>query len=183
MPPTITARPGTDEYAPYYQTYIGKVPEQELLKLLSDQLEQTLALLAPVPETQGDATYAPGKWSIKEVAGHISDTERIMAYRLLRIARGDVTPLPGFEQDDYVRAAGFGSLALADLIADLRLVRASTLSLLRVLNEAALGRRGVANGSPVSARALAYIIAGHERHHADILRNQYRLGERAASSS
>ncbi len=183
MPPTITTKPATDEYAPYYRTYIGKLPEQELLKLLSDQLEQTCALLAAVPETQADSAYAPGKWSIKEVAGHIGDTERIMAYRLLRIARGDVTPLPGFEQDDYVRSARFGSLALADLIADFRLVRASTLSLLRVLDEAALGKRGVANGFLVSARALAYIIAGHERHHAEILRNQYRLGEKAASSS
>jgi len=128
-----------------------------------------------VDESDADATYAPGKWSIKEVAGHIVDTERIMAYRLLRIARGDSTPLPGFEQDDYVRDGNFASRTLANLIEEFRLVRAATLALLQGLDGEALVRRGLADGKPVSARALAYIIAGHERHHLDILQQRYGL--------
>ncbi|MCI0421226.1 MAG: DinB family protein [Acidobacteria bacterium] len=175
MSPTTISRPASDEYAEYYGTYISKVPAQDLLELLGSQIEETCALLRNVSESGADAAYAPGKWTIKEVAGHIADTERIMAYRLLRIARGDATPLPGFEQDDYVRAAGFQARTLASLTDEFRLARAATLSLLRGLDERALLRRGVANGSPVSARALAYIIAGHERHHVGILRNQYHL--------
>jgi DinB superfamily len=182
MPSAINAKPGKDEYASYYGTYIGKLPDRELLELLSVQLEETCALLRTVPDAQGKSAYAPGKWSVKEVAGHMIDTERIMAYRLLRVSRGDATPLPGFEQDDYVRSAGFNDRTLASLIEDLRLARASTLSLLRSLDETALQQRGVANGFPVSARALAYIIAGHERHHLEILRNKYHLAEQAASS-
>ncbi|MBM3801242.1 MAG: DinB family protein [Acidimicrobiia bacterium] len=172
---TTISRPGTDEYDLYYERYLSKVPHQDVLQLLRDQVEVTCALLANVDESDADATYAPGKWSIKEVAGHIVDTERIMAYRLLRIARGDSTPLPGFEQDDYVRDGNFASRTLANLIEEFRLVRAATLALLQGLDGEALVRRGLADGKPVSARALAYIIAGHERHHLDILQQRYGL--------
>jgi uncharacterized damage-inducible protein DinB len=175
MPSTTISRPGSDEYAPYYESYISKVPNQGLLQLLKDQVEQTCALLSQVPEADANAAYAPGKWTIKEVTGHIVDTERIMAYRLLRVARGDATPLPGFEQDDYVRDGGFQGRTLASLVEEFRLVRASTLALLQGLDDRALTRRGVANGNAVSARALAFIIAGHERHHMDILRERYQL--------
>ena len=175
MSSTAIARPGSDEYAPYYETYISKVPNQDLLQLLKDQIEVTCALLTNVPESGAEAAYAPGKWTIKEVAGHIVDTERIMAYRLLRVARGDTTPLPGFEQDDYVRGASFQSRTLASLIEEFRLARASTLALLQGLDGTTLTRRGVADGKTVSARALAYIIAGHERHHVGILRQKYQL--------
>ena len=174
LPPTIS-RPAKEEYAPYYETYISKVPDQDLHQLLASQIEVTCAMLSQVPESGADATYAPGKWTIKEVAGHIVDTERIMAYRLLRVARGDTTPLPGFEQDDYVRGASFQSRTLASLIEEFRLARASTVALLRGLDGAALMRRGVADGKTVSARALAYIIAGHERHHVGILQQRYHL--------
>ena len=117
--------------------------------------------------------YASGKWSIKEVVGHMCDTERIMAYRALRIARGDQTPLPGFEQDDYVRAAGFDSISMSDLTEEFRLIREATLPLLRGFDEQALERRGTANKVSISVLALAYIIAGHERHHVSILRSRY----------
>src|SRR5688572_30280246 len=113
MPSTTIARPGSDEYAPYYDTYISKVPNQDLVQLLKTQIEETCALLSKVPESGAHAAYAPGKWTIKEVAGHMVDTERIMAYRLLRVARGDTTPLPGFEQDDYIRDGGFHERTLA----------------------------------------------------------------------
>jgi uncharacterized damage-inducible protein DinB len=175
MPLTPIPRPGSDEYAPYYHTYVSKVPDQDLLQLLREQIEETCALLSKVPESGADATYGPGKWTIKEVTGHIVDTERIMAYRLLRVARGDTTPLPGFEQDDYVRGGEFQARTLASLIEEFRLARASTLALLQGLDEATLARRGVADGKSVSACALAYIIAGHERHHVGILRERYRL--------
>ena len=175
MSPTTISRPGSDEYAPYYETYISKVPDQDLHQLLASQIEVTCAMLSQVPESGADAAYAPGKWTIKEVAGHMVDTERIMAYRLLRVARGDTTPLPGFEQDDYVRGASFQSRTLASLIEEFRLARASTVALLRGLDGAALMRRGVADGKTVSARALAYIIAGHERHHVGILQQRYHL--------
>jgi len=175
MPLTSIARPGSDEYAPYYDTYVSKVPNQDLLQLLKMQIEETCALLSKVSESEADAAYAPGKWTIKEVAGHIVDTERIMAYRLLRVSRGDSTPLPGFEQDDYVKGGNFRSRTLASLIEEFRLARASTLALLRNLDGSTLTRRGIADGKPVSARALAYIIAGHERHHVGILNERYHL--------
>jgi len=172
---TTIARPGSDEYDPYFDTYISKVPEQDLHELLASQIEGTCAMLGKVPESEADCAYAPGKWTIKEVAGHIVDTERIMAYRLLRVARGDTTPLPGFEQDDYIRDGNFQERTLASLIKEFRLVRTSTCALLQGLNGAALARRGSANGKTVSARALAYIIAGHERHHVGILQQRYGL--------
>ena len=172
--PTIS-RPGRDEYSAYHETYISKVPNQNLLQLLEEQVEETCALLSRVSESEADAAYAVGKWTIKEVTGHLVDTERIMAYRLLRVARGDSTPLPGFEQDDYVKGANFRSRTLRSLIEEFRLARASTLALLQNLDEAVLTRRGVADGKPVSVRALAYIIAGHERHHVGILQRQYQL--------
>ena len=175
MPLTTIARPGSDECTPYYDTYISKVPNQDLLQLLKEQIEETCRLLTRVPESRADAAYAPGKWTIKEVAGHMVDTERIMAYRLLRVARGDTTSLPGFEQDDYVRGGGFQARPLTSLIEEFRLARASTLALLHGLDGRALARRGVADGKTVSARALAYIIAGHERHHTGILRQRYQL--------
>jgi len=172
--PTIS-RPAEDEYGPYYGTYISKVPDGDLHQLLARQMEETCAMLSKVPESEADAAYAPGKWTVKEVAGHIVDTERIMAYRLLRVSRGDSTPLPGFEQDDYVKGGNFRSRTLASLIEEFRLARASTLALLRNLDGSTFTRRGIADGKPVSARALAYIIAGHERHHVGILNERYHL--------
>jgi hypothetical protein len=175
MPPPTISRPANDEYAPYYETYISKVPDQDLLQLLASQIEVTCAMLRNVPESGADASYAPRKWTVKEVVGHMIDTERIMAYRLLRVARGDTTPLPGFEQDDYVKSANFHLRTLGSLIEEFRLARASTLALLRGLDATTLTRRGAADGKPVSARALAYIIAGHERHHVGILQERYHL--------
>ena len=172
--PTIS-RPAKDEYGLYYETYISKVPDQDLHQLLASQIEVTCEMLSKVPESEADVAYAPRKWTIKEVVGHMVDTERIMAYRLLRVSRGDETPLPGFEQDDYVRGGNFQARTMASLIEEFRVARASTLALLRGLDGATLTRRGVADGKPVSVRALAYIIAGHERHHVGILQARYRL--------
>lgn len=173
MTQAMIARPGTDEYAPYYGTYIGKVPEGDLRALLATQLGETLALIRSIPEARGVHRYAPDKWSIKEVIGHLSDSERIFAYRALRIGRGDTTPLPGFEQNDYVPTGRFDARTLRDLADELAAVRQATIQLFAHLDEAALERRGTASGKPVSVRALAYIIAGHERHHVGIIKTRY----------
>lgn len=166
-------RPAPDEYAGYYGKYIGLVPEGDLCDLLGRQLTETLALVRLIPESRGTHRYAPGKWSIKEVLGHVCDTERIMSYRALCIARGDATPLPGFEQDDYVPAGGFDQRTLADLGDELSAIRGASIELFRHLDAAALARRGTASGNPFTPRALAYVIAGHERHHVGILKASY----------
>jgi uncharacterized damage-inducible protein DinB len=170
------ARPLADEYASYYERYISLLPGDDILNALEQQRRQTLLLLSGRDEPDGDWRYAPDKWSAKQVLGHVCDTERVFAYRALRISRADATPLEGFEQDDYVRNGPFAQRALADLVEDFIAVRRATVSLLRNLDEAAWLRRGVANQNEVSVRALAYIIAGHELHHRRILEEKYFAG-------
>jgi uncharacterized damage-inducible protein DinB len=166
-------QPQTNEYAPYYQKYIALVPEGDIVATLSRQLDDTLAFLRGLTEAQGNSRYAPGKWSIKELVGHIIDGERVFAHRALRFARNDQTPLPGFEQDDYVREGNFDNRRLSDLADEFEQVRRATLSLLRSFDDEAWLRRGAANDTEVSVRALVYIIAGHETHHKQILQERY----------
>lgn len=165
--------PEPTEYLPYYGKYVSLVPKGEILTTLERQLGTTLALLGTIPEAKAGSRYAPDKWSIKELVGHMSDTERIFAYRALRFARQDPTPLPGFEQDDYIRGAAFSDCKLVDLAAEFGHVRRASLYLFRHLNAAAWLRCGVASHGEVSVRALAYIIAGHELHHLEILKTRY----------
>jgi hypothetical protein len=169
----LNSRPHENEHAPYYGRYISLIPEGDFFLLLNKHFDETLGFFRNLTEKQAEIRYEPGKWSIKEVLGHVIDNERIMSYRALRIARGDTTPLPGYEQDDYVRAANFDSRTLAALLAEFQTVRAATESLFRSFDETAIGRRGTANNVPVTVRALAYIIAGHERHHVNILKTRY----------
>lgn len=169
----VIPRPAPDEYAAYYGKYVALVPDGDLCDLLGRQLTETLALFRQIPESRGTHRYAPGKWSLKEVLGHMGDTERIMSYRALRIARGDATPLPGFEQDDYVPAGRFDQRTIADLGDDLSAIRQATIALFRHLDLEALARRGTASGNPFTPRALAYVIAGHERHHVAIVKARY----------
>jgi hypothetical protein len=173
--PTAIAslRPQPGEYTPYYDRYISLVPGNDVLAALEDQRRQMLLLLCARTDADGDLRYAPDKWSLKEVLGHINDTERIMAYRALRISRGDATPIEGYEQDDYVRNGPFARRPLEDLIEDYIAVRRATVSLFRSLDEEAWTRRGIANKNEVTVRALAYIIAGHELHHRRILEEKY----------
>jgi hypothetical protein len=173
---TALAAPARGEYDPYYGGYISRIaPGEDILTVLDDQLQSTFALFQGMEESRGSFRYAPGKWSIKEVIGHLTDTERIMSVRALRIARGDPTPLPGFDEDAYVPAMEADARAIDDLMLEWSAVRRATLALFRGLPAAAWARRGVANGSAVSVRALAYIVAGHERHHLETLRNRYGL--------
>lgn len=168
--------PDQDEYAPFYAGYVGRVAGRDLRGILERQVGEIRALIAPLTDDDGRARYEPDRWSVKEVLGHIADTERVMSYRLLRIARGDITPLPGFEQDAYAAAANADERTLESLVAELEAVRGSTLALAGSLGEDAWERRGVASGREVSARALAHIIAGHLDHHVVILRERYGLG-------
>lgn len=173
LPALSVARPEPGEYAPYYDRYISLIPGTEILATLESQRRQMMLLLSGRDEADGDFRYAPDKWSAKQVLGHVCDTERIFAYRALRIARGDRTPIEGFEQDDYVRNGPFVQLPISEIIDDYIAVRRATLTLLRNLDEPAWTRRGIANKNEVSVRALAYIIAGHELHHRRILEEKY----------
>ena len=168
----VAARPAPDEYAPYYERYISLVAG-DVLETLERQGAQTLALLGALTEEQGGSRYAPGKWSVKELVAHLIDSERIFAYRLLRVARGDRTPIEGFDQDPYVANSNAGARTLQSLAEEFGHVRAATLALARGLDSAAWSRSGVANENEVTARALAHIIAGHEAHHVGILRERY----------
>lgn len=160
------------EYAPYYGTYIGPIADQDIMTLLASQAG-SFDSLASLGTSQAMHRYAPDKWSVKEVIGHITDAERVFAYRMLRIARADSTPLAGFDQQPYVDAANFDRLSMANLISSFRTTRAATLSLMSEIDEEAWPRMGTASGFPVSARALTYIIAGHATHHISILRDKY----------
>jgi len=173
-PKKITvARPEPGEYNAYYEKYIALVPGNDVLRFLEDQATLYLRLFAGRGERDGEFRYAPGKWTVKEALGHVSDTERIFAYRALRIARGDKTPLAGFEQDDYVRNGGFAARRLADLADEFAHVRRATVALFRSFDEAAWLRRGTASENEVTVRALAYITAGHAQHHANLFNEQY----------
>jgi hypothetical protein len=169
-------RPATDEYEPYYGTYVDKVDcDGPVLDLLETQQAEVQTLLASVDDERGDFRYAEGKWSIKEVVGHIVDTERVFAYRALCFARGESQPLPGMDQDDFVEGGDFGARRVRDLALEYQASRRSTLTLFAGFSNLQLGRRGVASGCEFTARAIAYIIAGHERHHLMVLRERYDL--------
>ncbi|MBD2868192.1 DinB family protein [Paenibacillus arenilitoris] len=172
----MSQRPSKEEYHPNLEQYIGLIGEERIVELIAAQTEETSAILASLTDEQGDYRYAPGKWSLKEAIGHITDAERVMSYRLLRIARGDKTPLPGFDQDIFAEHASFSAWSAAQLLEDYRAVRQATLTLLRGLAAEAWTRIGVCNGCDTSARALAYVIAGHERHHLNIIREKYLNG-------
>jgi len=167
-------RPTADQYNPYYDTYISLVPEgADPLAQLQHQPEQLRQLVGHLTDEQAQFAYAPSKWSIKEMLVHVLDTERIFAYRALRIARGDQQPLPGFEQNDYVPTSGANARPLESILNEYATVRAATLSLLDSFQPDAYDRMGTASGHPVSVRALAFMLPGHEAHHLHILQTRY----------
>jgi hypothetical protein len=169
-----THRPGVDEYAVAFADYVDRVAEDEdIVAVLVTQLDQVLARLGAIAEARGDYRYEPEKWSIKEMVGHLCDTERVFAYRALRIGRGDTTPLPSFDDQAYVAEVRAGDRTLADLAAEWGDVRRATIALFRNLPAEAWHRRGTASDQPISVRALAYIIVGHVRHHLQVLEERY----------
>lgn len=167
-------RPELSEIAPHAKAYVDLVPGDDVLALLAEQSGKTIALVKPLSEKHAtEFVYAPGKWTVKQIIGHLSDCERSFACRALRLARGDATPLPSFEQNGYVAAAGANERGLASLLDELRLVRESTLALFGSLPEEAWLRRGQVSDRSATVRGIAYTVAGHELHHYKILKDRY----------
>jgi uncharacterized damage-inducible protein DinB len=171
--PARATKPERSEHLPYYGRYIDLVPDGDIVRTLASQMKETEALLLGLPASMATHRYAPGKWSVNETIGHMADAERIFTARALRFARDDLQSLPGFEQDDYVRNAAFDAYPLMELTSELVAIRQATIYLFKHLDEDAWMKRGIASGGEVSVRALAYIAAGHELHHRQILRTRY----------
>ena len=169
-------RPVAGEYAPFYAGYVAEVPDGDVLALLGRQGQETFDLFSALPEDRGAHRYAPEKWTIKDIAGHLADSERIFSYRALRFARGDERPLQGFDENDYVRSAEALRRPLVEIAEELQAVRQATVALFGGLSAEVLTRSGTANDARVSVRALAWIIAGHERHHLRVLHERYLTG-------
>jgi len=165
--------PDPSEYAAYYGRYIDLLEDRPIPEILEEQAKTTLAFLRSIPESSGTHRYEPGKWSIKDLIGHVNDAERVFSHRALRFARADTTALPSFEHDDYVRAARSETRSLRDLIDEFEAIRRSTVALFRSFGVEELARSGIAAENRVSVRALGGIIASHERHHVRILKERY----------
>ena len=168
-----TEKPSADEHAPFYAGYIAEAPGADVLGALEQQATEIPAFVRGIPGAKGDHRYAEGKWSVKDVVLHICDAERVFSYRLLRISRNDQTDLPGFDENLFVMNAGAGSHTLAQLADQFAAVRRSTLALLAPMQDDQMTRRGTANGNPISARAIAWILAGHADHHVRVIRERY----------
>lgn len=166
-------RPDPSEYVSYYGPYVAEVPDGKILDTLRARMEVTARFFGGLERWKGDHRYAPGKWTVKEVLGHLIDGERVFACRALRFARADRTPLPGFDENDYVPRGEFGRRSLDDLVEEFRAVRSGTIALFAGLPEEAWDRRGSANDAEVSVRALAWILVGHEIHHGRVVRERY----------
>lgn len=166
-------RPSTSEYPIYFETYVSKVPEEDILPVLEAQPDELAASLAGLPEAAGGFRYAPDKWTIREVIGHLVDTERVMAYRALCFARGEQEGLPAFDENRYVENANFEERTLADLLAEFRAVRQANVLLFRHLAPGVWARKGTANNRTLTVRALAWVMAGHVRHHVGVLEERY----------
>ena len=166
-------RPAKNEHNEYYSTYIDRVSDGDIVARLDQQLPDTLAFLRSIPESKHDHRYAPGKWSIREIVGHLGDGERVFQYRAWRFSRADTTPVPGFEENDYVANAPFSRISVSDLISEFESLRKATVKMFSALDAEAMGRRGTANGHEISVRAIAWIMAGHVDHHQMVLRERY----------
>ena len=168
-----SSRPNADEYDVAYERYVSRVPETDILSALERQPAELAAVLASVPPEREEYRYAPGKWTIRGVVGHVLDAERVFGYRALCVARGDKTSLPGFEENDYAANSGSDRRTLASLAAEFTSLRASHVLMLRYVDDASWVSVGSANALPVTPRALSYILVGHVRHHVAVLREKY----------
>ena len=168
----MLSRPERNEYADFYADYVAHVPDGSVEEFLLKQWDELVAFLQTVPEDEASERTADGKWSVKEVLGHLCDTERVMSYRMLRFARGDEKELQGFEQDDYVAAGDFNKRVRHDLMVEFKNIRGATIALVGSIGPDAEARTGKANGNPVSVRALAYIIAGHAQRHLNLMKQR-----------
>jgi uncharacterized damage-inducible protein DinB len=175
MTSPFSVRPQPTEFAQYYAGYVESVPDGDLLHTLGDAHRATMEWLRSVPSDRHDHRYAEGKWTVRQVIGHITDAERVFAHRLFRFARGDATPLPAFDENAYVDVARFERRSFASLLDEWSAVRAATMALLDSLDAEEFSRTGTASGTTASVRGLAWIIAGHELHHVRLLRERYGL--------
>ena len=166
-------RPRADEHLAYYSTYIDRVPDGDIVEILKRETPQALEFLRSIPESKFDFQYAPEKWTIRQIVGHLSDGERVFQYRAWRFSRADTTPVPGFEENLYVANAPFARVSMPDLIDEFENLRRASIHLFENLDEEAMSRRGAANNAEVSVRAIAYIIAGHVSHHIQVLKERY----------
>jgi uncharacterized damage-inducible protein DinB len=166
-------RPAADEYAPYYGTYVSRVGDGDIVRTLKSQIGPTAALLRAIPDSRAGHRYAPGKWSIREVIGHLSDAERIFAYRALRFARHDATPLPGFDENAFVANARLDERSLGGLVDEYEAVRSASVAMFDAFFPDEWQRAGEASGKRMSVRALAWVMAGHELHHIGVLKERY----------
>ena len=166
-------KPQPDEAAPYYSGYINLVPDGDIVGVLENQLEVTSAFLSGISEEKSLERYGPGKWSLRELLSHVNDTERVFTFRALWFARGFTDPLPSFDQETAVKGAGADEVSWANLVAEFRLIRQSTIALFRELPDEAWERRGIASDNPVTVNALAFITAGHAIHHMNVIRDRY----------
>ena len=171
-----TTAPAEGEFAPYYGRYIGQVPSGDVIETLRSQFRETVALLRGIEPSRTTTGYAPGKWSIRDIVLHMADTERVMGYRALRIARGDTTPLASFDENTFAPMAGANARSMESLVGELEAVRHATVAMLEGFPDEAWARWGTASDKSVTVRALAWIIAGHERHHMSIIRERYLQG-------
>jgi hypothetical protein len=168
-------RPGDDEYGAFYGGYVARVPETDIVAALETQAASIDRWPARVAHDKETLAYAPGKWTVRQMVGHMSDAERVFSYRALRISRGDATPLPGFEENAYVAKSVFADVPFQMLVAELAALRRANLPLFRRLDEAGWSSKGEASGMGVTVRALAYIMVGHVRHHVAVLKERYGL--------
>jgi uncharacterized damage-inducible protein DinB len=166
----MSNRPNENEYAPYYGDYVSRAPEEDVAAALEAQSHYTLDILNSFDDEQAATLHGTTKWSLKETLGHLCDAERVFGYRAMRIARGDKTPLPGFEQDDYIAGGNFNERDWDNLIAEYSALRQATIAFARGTSPEHLERMGTASDNPVSARALLYITVGHERRHVELIR-------------
>jgi len=177
MTASLPTRPEATEYPSFYAGYVASVRDGDICEIVREAKEELAATLGGIPESRGDYRYADGKWSIKTVIGHIIDAERIFSYRALRLARGDKTPLPGFEENSYAITARSDERTVADLVSEMLDIRTSTIRLFDSFPDDAWNRSAMVSVGEVTVRALAYITVGHARHHLNVLRERYGVGE------
>jgi hypothetical protein len=168
-------RPSESDYAPAHAAYVALVPEDDIMSAMEQQSSEMQKVLSSLDEPKSQYRYADGKWSVKEVIGHIVDAERIVGYRALAVARGEQQPLPGFDEQTYVQNASFDGWKLGDLAEEYALCRRTNIVFFKNLPAEAWDRSGTANNARVSVRGLAYVIVGHARHHLQVLRERYGL--------
>jgi hypothetical protein len=173
MANAVLVRPETSEYGEYYERYVGLIPETNIVNVLEQQLQSIHALLSGIDEEKSNFRYEPGKWSIKQLLGHVIDSERVFSYRALVFARNDASPLPGFDQDPWISHSNYDRLPMSDIVAEFETVRRATLFLFRHLDASAWDNSGTASNLKMTVRAAAYLIAGHAEHHVRVLKSRY----------